>query len=74
MKILENLKNNNKARKVKEIEERAEELFQLQEHCGELWFSVNGWPIMPTSFFKSDPLSALKEIRELYIKERITQI
>lgn len=71
MKLIENIKNNNLERKMKELNERANTFFQVQEHKGELWLSFNGCPVMPTSFLKSDPLVALKEIRELFVKERM---
>lgn len=71
MKLIENIKNNNSERKTKELKENADRFFQIQEHKGELWLSFNGCPVMPTSFLKEDPLIALKEIRELYVQERM---
>lgn len=71
MKLIENIKNNNLERKMKELNEKANMFFQVQEHKGELWLSFNGCPVMPTSFLKSDSLVALKEIRELFVKERM---
>lgn len=71
MKFFESIKINNQERKMKDLKENADRFFQVQEHKGELWLSFNGCPVMPTSFLKSDPLTALKEIRELFVQERI---
>ena len=71
MKLIENIKSSNQERKLKELNEKANTFFQVQEHKGELWLSFNGCPVMPTSFLKSEPLTALKEIRELFVKERM---
>ena len=71
MKFLDNIKVNNQERKKKELFERANQIFQLQEHRGELWLTVNSNPIIPTSFLKGDALEALARVRELFIQERI---
>ena len=71
MELFKNIKMNNQERKKRELIERANQIFQLQEHRGELWFIVNNNPIMPVSMLKCDALETLARVRELFIQERI---
>lgn len=71
MELFKNIKMNNQERKEKELVGRASQIFQVQEHRGELWLTVNDNPIIPASFLKDDVLEALTKVRELFIQERI---
>lgn len=71
MELFKNIKSNNQERKEKELVGRASQIFQVQEHRGELWLTVNDNPIIPASFLKDDVLEALTKVRELFIQERI---
>lgn len=72
MEFIKNIKMSNQERKDKELKERANSLFQVAEHNGELWITVNNCPVMPTSFLCIDALEAIQKMRELYIQERLS--
>lgn len=55
-------------RKVKEVKERADELFQLCENDGELWLTYGGYLVIPASLLANDPITTLRQIRQYYIE------
>lgn len=58
-----------KERKEKEVEKRAEEIYQVTEYDGELWFTYNGHLFCPCGLLScSDVVDEVEKIRELYIK------
>lgn len=69
MNFIKDIKANNQERKCKELVERVNIIFQVQEHRGELWLTFNGNPIIPASFLKYDILETLGKIREFFINE-----
>lgn len=50
---------------------RAHTLFQITEHQGKLWITYQGVRILPESMLCEDALSAVADLRLLYIKENI---
>ena len=64
---LENLKTRRKANKEKYIKERANDIYQITEYCGRLWFTYNGSLFCPCDMMKDEPLVALNKLREGYI-------
>lgn len=53
---------------IKEAREKVVELFQLQEHDGELWLTFAGSLVCPCQMLKDAPVDAVKKMRELYVK------
>jgi hypothetical protein len=51
---------------------RSEELFQIREYKGKVWFTYNGELICPTSIlFNSATMTSLQQIRELYVQRNL---
>lgn len=46
----------------------AEEVFQIKEYGGELWLTFNGSLVCPCSMLNKEPVEAIKQMRELYVK------
>ena len=59
-----------KTKREKELEERAEELYQMKEHEGEMWITFDGELIMPTRFIDGDPIQVLRQIRAAYVERK----
>lgn len=70
-KLIQRLKEYLKAKKKEELKERAEELFQLCEHEGEMWMTYNGYLVLPTRYINIDPILLVRQMREAYINEEI---
>ena len=51
-----------------EAEEKAKELYQVQEYQGEIWLTFDGRLVCPASMLKDSPVDALKTMRALYIE------
>jgi hypothetical protein len=63
----ENSKTRRKANKEKYIKERANDIYQITEYCGRLWFTYNGSLFCPCDMMKKEPLDALLDLRTSYI-------
>lgn len=48
----------------------SEDLFQLREHGGELWFTYGGGLVCPCTLFKVSPVDALSVMRDGYVERR----
>lgn len=61
-----------KARSERDLAYKASWMFQIREHNSELWltYGVNGALICPCSMLKGEPVEAVKQMRELYIKSK----
>lgn len=68
--LIQRWKEHLKAKREKELEERAEELYQMKEHEGEMWITFNCELIMPTRFINGDPIQVLRQIRAAYIERK----
>lgn len=68
--LIQRWKEHLKAKRKKELEERAEELYQMKEHEGEMWITFADELIMPTRFIDGDPIQVLRQIREGYIERK----
>lgn len=64
---LENSKTRHKANKEKYIKERANDIYQITEYGGQLWFTYNGSLFCPCDMMKKEPLDALLDLRTSYI-------
>ena len=51
-----------------EVRKQANNLFQIAENNGRLWITFDNIPCFPCEMLKKEPLEALAEIRELYVK------
>ena len=51
-----------------QIERRATETYQICEYENSLWLTYNGAIICPMDMFSRDPIDALVEIRNQYVK------
>jgi hypothetical protein len=49
------------------IKKRANDIYQISECFGKLWFTYNGFPFCPCDMMKDEPLVALNKLREGYI-------
>lgn len=65
--FLENFKTRRKANTEKYIKERANDIYQITEYCGRLWFTYNGSLFCPCDMMKKEPLDALSDLRTSYI-------
>ena len=65
--LIQKWKKHLKAKREKELEERAEELYQMKEHEGEMWITFADELIMPIKFIDGDPIQVLRQIRAAYI-------
>jgi len=63
----ESLKRDRKERHNKAIKERANDIYQITEYCGKLWFTYNGSLFCPCDMMKKEPLDALLDLRTSYI-------
>ena len=56
------------------ISQMAEEVYQIREHEGELWFTFNGYLFSPCSLLRAkdddDCITVLKTLRKLYIERK----
>lgn len=68
--LIQRWKEHLKAKRKKELKERAEELYQMKEHEGEMWITFNYELIMPTRFVNGDPIHVLRQIRAAYIERK----
>ena len=72
MKTIQQLRAQYRTRKrtknYHELLERSCDLFQLKEYLSEIWLTYDGNLICPVSFLKGEPVSALQEIRKLYVQ------
>lgn len=61
------------AKRHQRIVASANEIFQIKEYGGEIWFVYNHTPICPMTMFKEEAIvECLKDMRKLYI-ERIEE-
>ena len=65
--LIQQWKEHLKAKREKELEKRAEELYQMKEHEGEMWITFADELIMPIKFIDGDPIQVLRKIRAAYI-------
>lgn len=65
--LIQKWKKHLKSKREKELEERAEELYQMKEHEGEMWITFADELIMPIKFIDGDPIQVLRQIRAAYI-------
>lgn len=49
---------------------QSNELFQIEEHTGELWLKYEGYLIMPCAMLNETPIDALRKIRACYIARK----
>lgn len=68
--LIQGWKEHLKAKREKELKERAEELYQMKEHEGEMWITFADELIMPTRFIDGDPIQVLRQIRAAYIERK----
>jgi hypothetical protein len=52
----------------RKTEKEAEETYQIKEYGGELWLTFNGSLVCPCSMLNKEPVEAIKQMRELYVK------
>lgn len=69
--LIQRWKEHQKVKREKELKERAEELFQLCEHKGEMWMTYNGYLVLPTRYINCDPILLVRQMRQAYINEEI---
>ena len=63
----ESLKRDRKERHNKAVKERANDIYQITEHCGKLWFTYNGSLFCPCDMMKKELLDALLDLRTSYV-------
>ena len=70
MSIFEGYKQRHAEKTRRENERKAEYVYQIEEHDGEIWLIYNGALVCPCSMLKAEPVDALKQMRELYVKRQ----
>ena len=60
-------KRKKQERRKENIRIRANEIYQITEFCGKLWFTCNGFLFCPCDLVKEDPIDALNELRSWYV-------
>lgn len=68
MSILERLHAKRCESREKEIEQRACDIYQVQEYNGELWLTFNGNLFCPASMMKNDAVDSVGELRKMFIE------
>lgn len=61
------LKRKKQERRKENIRVRANEIYQITEFSGKLWFTCNGFLFCPCDLVKEDPVDALNELRSCYV-------
>jgi hypothetical protein len=69
--LIQRLKEHLKAKRKEELKERAEELFQLCEHKGEMWMTYDGYLVLPPRYINLDPILLVRLMRQAYINGEI---
>lgn len=67
MEFWDRLSRKRKEQNVNTIKNRANDIYQISERFGKLWFTYNGFPFCPCDMMKDEPLVALNKLREVYI-------
>jgi hypothetical protein len=49
---------------------QSNELFQIEEHTGELWLKYDGYLIMPCTMLNETPIDALRKMRACYVARK----
>ena len=57
-------------KKIERIEKRADEIFQITEHDGRLWFTYETFLYCPCSMMGDDAIGALAVLRKSYIDRK----
>lgn len=70
---LENFKTRCKANTERYIKERANDIYQITEYGGRLWFTYNGSLFCPCDMMKKELLDALAELRSSFIERHSTK-
>ena len=71
MNIIERLRQWRRERKRRDIVRRAEYLFQVKEHGGELWVTYGGCMVCPASMLLGNVVKSVEEMRRMYIENTI---
>ena len=58
-------------KRIERIEKRAEEIFQITEYDGRLWFTYETFLYCPCSMMGDDEIGALVALRKSYIDRKI---
>jgi hypothetical protein len=57
-------------KRIERIEKRADEIFQITEHDGRLWFTYETFLYCPCSVMGDDAIGALVALRKSYIDRK----
>ena len=67
MNIFEHINKRLRRRKEREAVRRADYIFQVQEHDGELWLTFNGCMVCPERMLSMDIVEAVAVLRRMYV-------
>lgn len=72
------LKRDRKERHNSAIKERANDIYQITEHCGKLWYTYNGGFFCPCDLIaksdkQSEVIDVLHTLRSLYIERNLQE-
>ena len=65
-----NWKERQGARKRELISAHAEDLYQVRECHGKIWFVFNGSLVCPMEMINGDPIESLNKMRAMYVVRR----
>jgi hypothetical protein len=57
-------------KRIERIKKRADEIFQITEYNGQLWFTCDNFLYCPCSMVGNEPINALSMLREQYIERK----
>lgn len=63
-------KKTNERKRIEWIEKRADEIFQITEYDGRLWFTYETFLYCPCSMMGDDTIGALATLRKNYIDRK----
>ncbi len=52
----------------KKQREEAQDRYQVREFKGEIWLTFDGWLVCPESMLKDDIVTAVNQMRKLYVE------
>lgn len=68
--VFDAIKKNIKDKNKRLATSRANEVVQICEHEGSLWFRYNGKPLFPMAYFNEKPIDVIREIRKIHLAEQ----
>lgn len=69
MEWYENLKRKYRVRMIQRYIDGSRQVYQIKEHDGELWITMNEALCIPCRMLNGEPIETLNKLRELYVEQ-----